>query len=327
MCYSAMVIQDAKKYGVRFEARVQYDAYLDIFSRRLDGEKLTINRAMEAQFTKSPSSAVEKKIAKSIIDWHENEKMRLEQEIFKQKERLANAERTLKTKTTKKAQEDLRIATKKIDKCKSDLKKHDVKDSNAESERRIFPFHFVSMLVTDENGEKVVRPFRYHMRPHDKDEGFDREFMGCYNARFNNLKRVEFWKDSLAKSRRGIILVERFFENVAPKEYAKKHKLPKEMKDLENLVLCFEPDNKELMIIPTLWDVWKKRGESPLYSTALITDEPLPEIAQAGHDRTPIFLKESAVDLWLSAETAEEAIAALGERERPHYNHRLMGAA
>jgi putative SOS response-associated peptidase YedK len=246
-----------------------------------------------------------------IINWHENEKSRLEQEIFKQKERLANAERTLKIKTTKKAQEDVRIATKKIEKCKADLKKHDPNDKNADSERRIFPFHYLSMLVLDERGNKVVR---YHMRPNDKDEGFDREFMGCYNARFNNLKRVEFWRDSLVKGRRGIILIERFYENVAPSEYAKNHTIPKEMNKSENLVLCFEPDNGELMIVPTLWDKWTKRGASPMYSAAIITDEPLPEVAEAGHDRTPIFLKD-------------EALEALSEREKPKYKHRISGAA
>ncbi len=326
MCYSAMVQQDAQKLGLKFSARIQYDSYLDLFSRRLSGEKLVINRAMESQFIKNPKTPEAKKICRLITEWHEEQIAELEAEIFKQKERLANAERTLKTKTTKKAQEDVRIATKKIEKCKADLKKHKSTEIKSEGDERIFPFHQVSVVMVDDEGERIVRPARYHMRPHDKDESFDRDYGGCYNARFDNLKRVAFWKDSLAK-RRGVMMIKRFYENVPIERYLENHKLPKDKQDRSNLVICFEPDDTEMMIIPVIWDVWKKRGESPLYSAALITDDPAPEIREVGHDRTPIFLKESAVNDWLHAESIEKAIQALGQRETPYYSHRLMIAA
>ena len=325
MCYSAMVLQSQRKLGIRFKARIDYEEYSNLFSRRLDGEKLILNKGIEFDFVDDPKNPEEKKLKKIIETWHTNEVSRLEAEIFKQKERFANAERALKTKTTKKAQEDLRISTNKVEKAKSDLKRHGTHQLKSDSDSRIFPFHYLSMLTLNDDGEKVIAPFRYLMRPHDKDESFDREYGGCYNARFDNLKRVAFWKDSLEK-RRGLILVKKFYENVAVQEYLKHHKLPNEKQADENMVLCFEPDNVEYMFIPTLWDVWKKKGESPLYSTALITDEPLPEIAQAGHDRTPIFLKESAIDAWLGAQSAADAIQILGERERPHYSHKVIGA-
>ena len=206
MCYSAMVQQDYNKLGFRFKARIDYEEYLKLFTRRLDGEKLIINKAMEFPFVDAPKSTDEKKIKKVIEEWHKQEISRLEAEAFKQKERLANAERALKTKVTKKAQEDQRISTNKIEKAKVDLKKHGSYELKSDSDSRIFPFHYLSMLSLDEDGKKVISPFRYLMRPHDKDESFDREYGGCYNARFDNLKRVGFWKDSLAK-RRGLILV------------------------------------------------------------------------------------------------------------------------
>ena len=37
-----------------------------------------------------------------------------------------------------------------------------------------------------------------------------------------------------------------------------------------------------------------------LYSFTLITDEPNPEVEAAGHDRTPIIMKPSHLDLWLT---------------------------
>jgi putative SOS response-associated peptidase YedK len=185
----------------------------------------------------------------------------------------------------------------------------------------------VTTLALDEKGNKIVMPMRYHMRPHDKDESFDREFNGCYNARFDNLSRVAWWKEALGR-RHGIIVVRRFFENVDPTVYAKKNKLAKEDKEKSNLVLCFEPEDGQEMIIPVIWDVWKKKGHPTLISGALITDDPVPEIAAAGHDRTPIFLKESVVDSWLAAKGDSKDIKAiLMERERPHYSHRVVGAA
>lgn len=326
MCYSAMVEQNAKKYGLRFKARIQTDLYDHLFHRRLNGEKLYLNKALEYQFTHFAESAAEKKIAEAIRKWHEQQISTLEQELFKQKKRLADAERVLQTKITKKAQNDQRIATNKIKKILSDLEKHKTTEIMSEVEERIFPLHYMSMLCLDENGEKVVRPVRYLMRPHNKDESFDQKYGGCYNARYDSLQSVPWWRDSLGK-RHGLILVRKFYENVEAKAYLKKNAAPEGVKERETFVLCFEPDNFEYMFIPTLWDRWEEKGKPVLYSAALITDDPAPEVAAAGHDRTPIFLKESAVDGWLRASSPEEALEVLKERERPRYRHQVVGAA
>lgn len=51
-----------------------------------------------------------------------------------------------------------------------------------------------------------------------------------------------------------------------------------------------------------LWDEWvsKESGEV-VRSFAVITDDPVPHIAQMGHDRTPVFLGEVHFDRWLNA--------------------------
>lgn len=320
-----MVQQNAKKMGLKYEARIQQDAFYDIFLRRTQGEKLYINKGMEETFSK-PENKKEEAIAKLIEEWHSSEITWLEEELFKQKKRLADAERVLKSgKVTKKAENDQRIATDKIEKYLKDLEGHKSKKIT-DSDFRIFPMHYVSMLTVDDKGNRLVLPVRYHMRPSTEDASFDKEYFGCYNARFDNLTRVPFWRNSLGK-RHGIILVKRFFENVPTDVYQKKFKLPKDANDKKNLVLCFEPDNVEYMIIPMLWDIWQKKGEPTLYSGALITDDPAPEIAEAGHDRTPIFLKESAVDSWLNCRDPKEAKEILMERERPRYSHRVLGVA
>lgn len=327
MCYSAMVVQDARKYAMRFHARIQIDLYRSLFARRLAGERILINKAMEYPFTQEARTPEENEIKDLILKWHEQEITRIEKDLFAQKRRLADAERVLKSKETKRALDDQKIAKKKIVKFKKDLERHMSREIGSESEERIFPLHYMTMLCLDSRGEKVVVPARYLLRPRDKDESFDMNFNGCYNARLDSLDRVAWWKAQLGK-RHGLIMVKKFYENVSTEDYLKNHRLPQEERKKDNQVLCFEPGDHEIMFVPVLWDHWKKGSES-LISAALITDEPAPEVAAAGHDRTPIFLKESAVDAWLTAKagTVRELEEVLSQRERPQYRHRVLGAA
>jgi putative SOS response-associated peptidase YedK len=320
-----MVQQNAKNLGLRFKARVQTDMYDDLFARRLAGEKLLINLAMDEAFLKDPSTIQDRGIATKISRWHEAEIEKLKGEIDTQTERLKKAEAKLKIKQTKTAENEKRIASNWIEKYSAKIKSHSHPTPKSELDKRIFPFHYMSMLYLDDAGEKIIAPFRYHMRPHDEAPSFDDTHNGCYNARFNNLKRVAFWKDSLSK-RRGLIVVEKFYENVATVAYLKKNKLPKSEQFKENVVVCFEPKGVEYMFIPTLWDKWTDE-KSVLYSAALITDDPPPEVSAAGHDRCPIFLNEDVVESWLRAASAADAIAILDERVRPFYEHHVLGAA
>ncbi len=325
MCYSAMVNQHAKTLGLRFQALVQTDEYHGIFDRRLKGERLSINKAMEYEFTHNAQTPIEKQIRQAILDWHEAEISRLEQVVFLQKKRLNDAERLLRNRATKKAENDRRVATNKIKKAMVDLERHRSTEILAESEERIFPLHYMSVLCLNEKGQKIIRPMRYLMRPHNKDENFDFKFGGCYNARFDSLDTVPWWKDSLGQ-RHGLILVKKFYENVAVADYSKNFAVPVNINEKKSIVLCFEPDQAEFMFIPVLWDQWAKNGQPALLSAALITDDPLPEIAAAGHDRTPIFLKESAIEQWLCADK-QAAKAVLNQRKIVRYRHALVGVA
>ena len=168
---------------------------------------------------------------------------------------------------------------------------------------------------------------RYLMRPKNKDESFDREFGGCYNARIDSLDRVQWWKNVFGKNH-GIMVVHKFYENVTASDYQKNFKLVGEDTKKENLIICFEPESKVEMLIPILWDRWEKNGEV-LYSAAVITDEPPPEVKAAGHDRCPIFLSKAGVDEWLNPEgkTVDQLMGTLSLRERPKYGHKVVAVA
>jgi len=55
-----------------------------------------------------------------------------------------------------------------------------------------------------------------------------------------------------------------------------------------------------------------------------VTDDPEPEVAAAGHDRTIVNLKPENVDAWLTPQgrSVEEMFAILDDKQHPYYEHR-----
>ena len=282
MCYSAMGEQDMKKYG----GRPDYDYLKGLFKKRSEAMKLTLPRGLEYNFTKDPQSGNEKQIATLINEWHSDQVHIRQQELFKQKTRLADTERKLAAKETKKALNDKRIASNKIPWLTDKIKWHETKKP-VDNDYRIFPQHYVAMAYVNEDGERMVSAFRYHLRPTYADEKWDRQRDGAYNARRDSLRKA--WKNQFGKQH-GLLMVYRFWENIDPKNY-KADKLTGEDQAKENIVIMFEPNDGDVMLVPTIFDVWRPGTDDTLYSTALITDNPRPEIAAAGHDRTPVSLK------------------------------------
>lgn len=114
MCYSAQVRQEHRRYIRQFGVEISLKDYVRLFWDRNQGTRnIKIPKAIEAQFA-DPQTPEEREIHALIQQWHEVEAARLEQELFKQKKRLANAGRKLAVKATKGAQEDQRIASTEI---------------------------------------------------------------------------------------------------------------------------------------------------------------------------------------------------------------------
>lgn len=320
MCFSAIIQQRAKKLGVLFHARIQTEDYADLFQRRLDGEKLVIGRGLEADFIENPQTEAEKRIRDCVVKWHQRESERLRSEIAKQTARRDEAIAKLQVKTTKKAETDLRVSTQKISKMTADLARHEENAAPTESDDRIYPRSFASMVCVNDQGDRIVRPVRYLMRPHDKDEDFDLKFHGCYNARRDALYSVPWWRNALGR-RHGLICVRRFFEFVeTPAEKGE---------SAGSTEVRFTPEDDEWLLVPTLWDVWSDRDGRTLYSAALITDNPLPDVLREGHDRTPIFLTAQAAEEWLevSSDDPSRINEILDQKTNPRLRAQRRGAA
>ena len=306
MCYSAQVWDSYQKYIRAFGASIDLPEFLRLYGARAQGDKIKTTKGMDDAFS-GAEAGVEGQIWRLVQAHRAQEAARLEQELFKQSKRLADAERKLASRPTKTAENDQRIASDKIPWLKGKLA--DLRRSKPEPrDSRIFPGVYAPVMVW-EDGKRVIKPMRYQCRPAGKPAFYDRRYPGTYNARRDNLEG--FWKGQFGKTH-GVMVAERFYENVETPE--------------GNAVLEFEPKTGEPMLIACLWSRWRDpKGHAPdLLSFAAVTDEPEPEVAAAGHDRTVINLRPEFLDAWLNPTSQDVAAlqALLDVKQHPYYEHR-----
>lgn len=75
--------------------------------------------------------------------------------------------------------------------------------------------------------------------------------------------------------------------------------------ELKGNMVAFHPNDQSVFSAAGIWEEWtsKTTGES-ISTFTILTDDPVPDIARMGHDRTPVFLSEGDFDQWLQAESA-----------------------
>jgi hypothetical protein len=185
MCYSSQIIAEWRRYQRHYGVEISVRDYFELFWRRAQGDKIKIPKGIEDGFLDSGTEA-EREIKTLIDRWRAAETLRLDQELFKQRRRLADGERVLANKPTKKAAEDSRIAASKVPQILvwlADIQRHDPKPQDS----RIFPSHYCHVIVS-ENGRRVLKPMRYGCRPAGKPAFYDTKYPGTYNARRDNLE-------------------------------------------------------------------------------------------------------------------------------------------
>jgi putative SOS response-associated peptidase YedK len=316
MCYSAQVWQAYQDYVRRFGAEISIREFVELYASRGKGAKVKTTKAMDDAFLRT-STPETRDIAERIDAWNAEQTAELEQLLFRQRKRLADAERSLRTKSTKKALADQRIATNKIDWAKGKLA--DLRRTVPEDrDRRIFPGVYAPVMVI-EQGRRVIKPMRYQCRPAGKPAFYDTKYPGTYNARRDNLEG--FWKGQFGHTH-GVIVCDAFYENVSRHKVESRARADGEAE--ENVVVEFKPQPRQDMLIACLYSHWQGDSED-LLSFAAITDEPPQEVAAAGHDRCIIPIREEYLDAWLNPDPTNLAAlyAVLDDRQRPFYEHRM----
>ncbi|NIJ87010.1 putative SOS response-associated peptidase YedK [Xanthomonas arboricola] len=306
MCYSAQIRAEFKEFQRAFGAVMDIDTYVKTF---------WWGEGAQARRIKAPRAMVRELLEIGPPELQENlraadaaEADTLTREIFDQKRRVGDAERALQLKETKKAREDVRIGTNKIQQAQRRL--DTLKGTRGQDDSRIFPGVHCPVLVV-ENGQRVVKPMRYQCRPAGTPAMYDRKFPGTYNARRDNLEG--FWCRQFGYTH-GLMVADRFYENV-------------EGPDGQSQRIEFVPRTGEPMLVACLWSHWRDPAgvEPDLLSFAAITDEPEPEVAAAGHDRTIINIKPEHVDAWLNPDprNLDALYAIFDDKRHPFYEHRL----
>jgi putative SOS response-associated peptidase YedK len=326
MCFASMEDESLRKLAHHSDnARVRTEAMNELLRRQREKFNHTkinpfprpkFTKAMEDSFIRSADPALAETAA-LFVELREERRQELEAGLFKQRTRLVKAERALAEKETKKAADEKRIATDKVQwhlRQLAALGREEIR----ESDRRIYP-QWYTLVLAYVDGERCLMPMRYHCRQSGKPASIDKQYDGLYNARRDNLDG--YWRNIWGK-RHGVLVSCAFYENVALEDFEQRTLAPGEKS--QNLVLEFKPQAAEPMLFACLWDKWEKQGEPDLYSFAVITDEPPPEVAATGHDRCPIPIKPENVEAWLTPEkrSKEELQAILDDRVRHYYEHR-----
>ena len=314
MCYSAIVVDAFIAYAKDNQLGLDIDEFEALYYPEEREKRKDRIRRKRGKTVKGMDDWIRQQspaIGALIDDRDAVEVARLEQEIFKQTKRLADAQRALAVKVTKKAENDLRVATDKVPQLKARLATLKRKEPK-QGDWRFFPGMWAPVIVS-EGGKKVIKPMRYGCRPAGKPAFYDQKYPGTYNARRDNLEG--FWKDTFGVSH-GLVIISTFFENVEI--------------DGRNERLQFTPKDHSDMLVACLWSHWTdpKGIEPDLLSFAAITDDPEPEVAAAGHDRTIINIKPEHIDAWLNPEAdLQRMYAIFDDKQHPYYEHQLEKAA
>jgi putative SOS response-associated peptidase YedK len=236
-------------------------------------------------------------------------------------QRHADAERALKAKHTKKAEADLGISSRKVEQLKGWLDGTKTFE-NKPDDVVVRAMNYGPVIIPTDKG-RTLTAMRYHCRLAGKPASIDRQLPGLYNARLDSLEK---WWAPVFGVKHALFVITGFRDNV--KRHDMEHRELALNEAPQNVVLEFTPRDQQDMPVPCVWDRWQQAGDE-LNSFALITDEPPPEVAAAGHDRCPINLIAEAADQWLrpSAMTKSELLNVLARRRRPYYEHAQAEAA
>ena len=171
-------------------------------------------------------------------------------------------------------------------------------------DERIFPGTFAP-VVLQKNTNRKISCMRYRIRMPNGDEIPSK--YNVFNARIDSLLKAPSWRSLFGKNH-AIFPFQKFFEWVE--------------RDQKKCEISFFPDQKQLMWAASLFSEPKDGSYS---SFAMITDEPPPEIAEAGHDRCPVFLDQREFTKWLSPQsrTPQELGNILRNKEKAFYFNSL----
>lgn len=299
MCYSALIKADLQRQALRFAARGDLAAFYSIYKQRLSDPSLKIPVGLDRYFVLS-NDPEESRIAPLARQFHEEIRERRRAELRATEHEL----RALTAgKPTAAAKKKIQARERRREKL---LHQIDFSfDRISPLDERIFPGYFAP-VVLERKGERLLAPMRYRVR---RPDGGEVPYQyNVFNARRDSLLTAATWRPLFGHSH-AIFPFTKFFEWVE--------------RDGEKREISFAPENRAGMWAAALYSQPRDGG---YLSFAMVTDEPPPEVARAGHDRCPIFLEEPQIPAWLrpAAQSREALLSLLEKKEKAFYLNALV---
>ena len=252
---------------LRFQAGIDYESFIKLYTLRLEDLKVQIPSALDQWFIENGRNSQEKKLAVLSNEFREKSIDRYQLEILEADSQISTLQAKLSKKTTKTAQSSLDAKTRKRERLQAKIS--EIKSDKQSA--RIFPMSYAPLIV-EQNGKRQIIMARYQVAS---------EFES-FNARRDSLQKKTTWRPLFGKSH-GLLVFTRFFEWV--------------QHDGKKIMISFQPKGHDIMWAPCMYKRHENVGPDAF---AMITDDPPPEVLQAGHDRCPIFLKKENIDSWLA---------------------------
>lgn len=310
MCYSAKLWAEYQNLTKHYGGDISWDEFLHLAKQResgLDpdiGFSIKISDEMFAGLIAEGGSTA-KELALYQRRWKVSEQRQLEQAVQVAGAEYLEAEEKVKAKQTKTNQKAFDTKQRKLAKAKTALE--NARKPPGDS-YRIYPF-FWAPIIIEENGKRLIVPARYRILPRTGVEipnGYN-----VFNSRRDSLLTARSWKPLFGRQH-AIFPFANFFEWVE--------------RDGKSVEIKFNPDSHDSgMHAASLYEVYQHPELGQIRSFSMVTDEPPPEVAAAGHDRCPIFLAYDKIDRWLQpqGQTLQQLDELLDHKERAYYSHAI----
>lgn len=325
MCYSARIWADFRQYQ-RLGGKLDIHAFVKMFvDRSRTGDLLsTVAKPLRNAFM-TPRTKDEEPAREAAIEAYAQAAMQQEAIIAEQTERLLAAQAKLASKPTKTASNDARIAQNKIDAARAKLGLTTEQDEVV-GWWRFYPGWFAPILLRDPaTGERVVVPARFRCRLPGWTREDEKKKEGSYCARKDTLRTA--WRQLFGRNH-ALIVASRFYESVDLHDLQRRELAPGERAIPQEI--SFTPAPEQEMLLACLWRYVEETPEEPgFYSFALITRDPPPEVASAGHDRCVIPILAENVDAWLHPNPGNlgDQYAILEQPIDAYYQHEIVPKA
>ncbi|MEZ4749536.1 MAG: SOS response-associated peptidase family protein [Bdellovibrionota bacterium] len=292
-----MVETELGHLAEEWSAKINTQAFMNLFSARIKDPKIKFPRSLELHFRNN------NKMLKLIKEYDRLASDAEAKELKKQEQRLKDAEAKLKKKASKTAALEKTRAETKVKKLRYKLARRK-SDEFTSYDFRLYPFFFGPFLCM-EGGERSIRPSRFHCRPAGQKPDFDKKAYSLYKARIESLQPEYFdrinhhsgkeslWRGLFGKSH-GVIPVKAFYENVKTGPQG------------------FEIGESKWEPVACLFDLWKQ-GKATLHSFAVITGDANSAVLKGGYDRSPVGVAVGKLNEWLlpEGETDENLLKLL----------------